>query len=54
VQIEVVLGSPQALMLSKGCLWMAEKEQRLEGEQDEGSPHFQVSALSCPPSVSLM
>ncbi|MGB9925933.1 MAG: hypothetical protein ACPLIG_04665 [Candidatus Bathyarchaeales archaeon] len=29
------LGSPQALMSSAGCAWIAEKERRLEGEKDE-------------------
>jgi len=34
VHFEVDLGSPQALVSSEGCLWMAENERRLEGERD--------------------
>lgn len=32
------LGSPQALTPSAGCLGIAEKERRLEGEKDEVAP----------------
>jgi hypothetical protein len=43
VQVEVVLGSPQAHMLVERCLWMAENEQQLRREKHESSPHFPLS-----------
>ena len=51
VQVEVVLSSPQAHVILKKCLWMAENEQHLQGEQDESSPHFPLS-IRCPSSAS--
>jgi len=53
VQVEVVLGSPQAHVLLKRCLWMAENEQHLLGEQDESYPHF-PSSIRRPSSASAM
>jgi hypothetical protein len=52
VQIEVVLGSPQEHAL-KRCLWMAENEQQLQGEQNESSTHFPLS-IRRPSSASAM
>jgi hypothetical protein len=43
VQIEVVLGSPQAHVPLERCLWMAENEQQLRGEKYESSPNFPSS-----------
>lgn len=43
VQVEVVLGSPQALMSSEGYLWITEKEQCLEEEQNERNSNFPSS-----------
>jgi hypothetical protein len=53
VQVEVVLGSPQAHMLLEKCLWMAEKEQQLQGEQNERSLHF-PSSIQRPSSASAI
>jgi hypothetical protein len=53
VQVEVVLGSPQAHVLLEKCLWMAENEQQLQGEQNESSLHFPWSIRS-PSSASAM
>jgi len=44
VQVEVVFGNPQARIILERCLWMAENEQKLQGEQNENSPRF-------PPSI---
>jgi hypothetical protein len=43
VQIEVVLGSPQAHVPLARCLWMAENEQQLRGEKYESDPNFPSS-----------
>jgi len=43
VQVEVVLGSPQAHMPVERCLWMAENEQQLRREKYESSLHFPSS-----------
>ena len=43
VQVEVVFGSPQARVALERCLWMAENEQQLQGEQNESSPPFTQS-----------
>jgi len=53
VQVEVVFGSPQAHVLLERCLWMAENEQQLQGEQNESSLHF-PSSIRCSSSVSSM
>jgi hypothetical protein len=53
VQVEVVLGSPQAHVLLEKCLWMAENEQQLQGEQNESSLHFPWS-IRRPSSASAM
>jgi hypothetical protein len=53
VQVEVVLGSPQAHVILERCLWMAENEQQLQGEQNESSPHFPPS-IRRPSSASSM
>jgi len=53
VQIEVVLGSPQAHISLKRCLWMAENEQQLQGEQNESSPRF-PSPIRRPSSASAI
>jgi len=53
VQVEVVLGSPQAHMLLERCLWMAENEQQLQGEKYESNPHLPPS-IQCPSSASAM
>ncbi len=53
VQVEVVFGSPHAHVLLERCLWMAENEQRLQGEQNESSLHF-PSSIQCPSSASAL
>jgi hypothetical protein len=53
VQVEVVLGSPQAHVLLERCLWMAENEQQLQGEKHESNPHFPPS-IQRPSSASAM
>jgi len=53
VQVEVVFGSPQAHVLLERCLWMAENEQQLQGEQNESSLHF-PSSIRRSSSVSSM
>jgi hypothetical protein len=53
VQVEVVFGSPQARVLLERCLWMAENEQQLQGEQNERSLHF-PSSIQRPSSASAM
>jgi hypothetical protein len=46
VQIEVVLGSPQAHVPLARCLWMAENEQQLQGEKYESSSNFPLAIRS--------
>jgi hypothetical protein len=53
VQIEVVLGSPQAQVLVERCLWIAGNEQQLRGEKHESSLHFPLS-IRRPSSDSSM
>jgi hypothetical protein len=53
VQIEVVLGSPQARVMLERCLWMAENEQQLQGEKYEISPNFPLS-IRRPSSASAI
>jgi hypothetical protein len=53
VQVEVVLGSPQARVILERCLWMAENEQQLQGEQNESSPPF-PSSIRRPSSASAI
>jgi hypothetical protein len=53
VQIEVVLGSPQAHVLLERCLWMAENKLQLQGEQNESSLHL-PSSIQRPSSASAM
>ena len=43
VQVEVVLGSPQAHVPIERCLWMAENEQQLRREKYEISLQFPSS-----------
>ncbi len=43
VQIEVVLGSPQAHVLLERCLWMAENEQHIRRGKYESGPNFPSS-----------
>jgi hypothetical protein len=43
VQVEVVLGSPQAHALVETCLWIAENKQQLRREKHESSLHFPQS-----------
>jgi len=53
VQIEVVFGNPQAHEQLERCLWMAENEQQLQGEQNESSLHL-PSSIRRPSSASAM
>jgi hypothetical protein len=51
VQVEVVLDSPQALVLLEKCLWIAGNKHELQGEQYGKSPH-RSSSMRRPYSAS--